>query len=349
MSKANKNPTSKRLNKLMYTISLLTGGLALVCTIMGFILGLNSLAYYHLVTVFIYIYCAFISKKGNLFYSRIIFFILLNLGITTTASFVGRAGSVEYMFLYSLALPFSVFSFKTEKRFVYFFSHLSGVLWITLAITNFKLFTNTPIDPEIALTYIYPISVLCTFLMVVVQLSYFSILGVKYYTNIRNKKIEALELEIKNKDSLTQDEKGQLAKLIYTTFPRGVKGISGKEGEITYSGIPFSVVEEVPIFPGCENAEDKRACFNKQIQKHISKNFNYPQVAQDQGIQGRVNVMFTIQKDGTIGNLRMRGPDKLLENEVERIIKRLPKMTPGQHKDELVGVPFSIPVTFKLE
>ena len=193
MSKANKNPTSKRLNKLMYTISLLTGGLALVCTIMGFILGLNSLAYYHLVTVFIYIYCAFISKKGNLFYSRIIFFILLNLGITTTASFVGRAGSVEYMFLYSLALPFSVFSFKTEKRFVYFFSHLSGVLWITLAITNFKLFTNTPIDPEIALTYIYPISVLCTFLMVVVQLSYFSILGVKYYTNIRNKKIEALE------------------------------------------------------------------------------------------------------------------------------------------------------------
>lgn len=164
-----------------------------------------------------------------------------------------------------------------------------------------------------------------------------------------SKKIEALELEIKNKDSLTQDEKGQLAKLIYTTFPRGVKGISGKEGEITYSGIPFSVVEEVPIFPGCENAEDKRACFNKQIQKHISKNFNYPQVAQDQGIQGRVNVMFTIQKDGTIGNLRMRGPDKLLENEVERIIKRLPKMTPGQHKDELVGVPFSIPVTFKLE
>ncbi|AZQ59257.1 M56 family peptidase [Maribacter sp. MJ134] len=164
-----------------------------------------------------------------------------------------------------------------------------------------------------------------------------------------SKKIEALELEINNKDSLTQDEKDQLAKLIYNTFPRDLKGLSGEKGEITYSGIPFAVVDEVPVFPGCENLADKRACFNERIQKHISKNFNYPQEAQDKGIQGRVNVVFTIQKDGSIGNVKMRGPDRLLENEVARIIKRLPKMTAGQHKGESVDVPFSIPVTFKLK
>jgi TonB family protein len=113
--------------------------------------------------------------------------------------------------------------------------------------------------------------------------------------------------------------------------------------------VSFSIVEKVPIFPGCENATDKRACFNEKIQKHISKNFNYPQAAQEAGIQGRVNVMFVIQEDGSIGHLKMRGPDKLLEDEVERIINRLPTMTPGKHKGTVVAVPFSIPVTFKLQ
>jgi TonB family protein len=113
--------------------------------------------------------------------------------------------------------------------------------------------------------------------------------------------------------------------------------------------VPFSIVEEVPIFPGCETALDKRICFNEKIQKHISKNFNYPQAAQEADIQGRVNVMFIIQKDGSIGNMKLRGPDKLLEDEVERIINRLPTMTPGKQKGTVVAVPFSIPVTFKLQ
>jgi signal transduction histidine kinase len=196
MSEGNNHPTSKRLNKLMYTISLLASGLALFFAIIGYILDLSNLAYYHLATVFLYIYCAYLSKKGNIYYARILFFILLNLGITATASFIGRAGSLEYLFLYSLALPFSVFSFKTEKIYVYFFSNLSGVLWITLAITDFKLIVNTPINVEIASTYIYPISIICTFSMVVIQLTYFSILGVKYYSKINIKKQEALEASL---------------------------------------------------------------------------------------------------------------------------------------------------------
>ncbi|MEH6746262.1 MAG: M56 family metallopeptidase [Maribacter arcticus] len=113
--------------------------------------------------------------------------------------------------------------------------------------------------------------------------------------------------------------------------------------------VPFAVVDEVPIFPGCEDAADKRACFNDKIQLHISKNFNYPLAAQYAGIQGRVSVMFLITSDGTIDNIKMRGPDKLLEDEVERIIKRLPIMTPGKNEGKPVNVPYSIPVTFKLQ
>ena len=115
------------------------------------------------------------------------------------------------------------------------------------------------------------------------------------------------------------------------------------------SEVPFAVVDEVPIFPGCEDAADKRACFNDKIQLHIGKNFNYPKAAQDANIEGRVSTMFMITTEGVIENIKMRGPDKLLEDEVERIIKRLPNMTPGKNEGKPVNVPYSIPVTFKLQ
>jgi len=118
--------------------------------------------------------------------------------------------------------------------------------------------------------------------------------------------------------------------------------------ENTDKAIPFAVVDEAPIFPGCENASDKRSCFQESMQNHIKKHFNYPKEAQDLGIQGRVAVMFTIDENGEITNIKKRGPHRLLEDEVERIIKRLPKMEPGRHDGEVVEVPFSIPVNFVL-
>ncbi|MFD2100820.1 energy transducer TonB [Flagellimonas iocasae] len=113
--------------------------------------------------------------------------------------------------------------------------------------------------------------------------------------------------------------------------------------------VPFAVIEDVPVFPGCEGASDKKACFQEMMQKHIRKNFQYPEIAQEMGVQGRVNVIFVIQKDGSIGNIRMRGPDKNLEAEALRIIQKLPKMTPGKQRGRAVKVPFSIPITFKLQ
>ena len=113
--------------------------------------------------------------------------------------------------------------------------------------------------------------------------------------------------------------------------------------------VPFAVIEDVPVFPGCEDAKDKRACFQEMMQKHIRKHFRYPEIAQEMGVQGRVAVMFTIDKDGSITNVRMRGPDKNLEKEAARIIGKLPKMTPGKQRGRPVRVPFSIPITFRLQ
>ena len=113
--------------------------------------------------------------------------------------------------------------------------------------------------------------------------------------------------------------------------------------------VSFLVIEDAPIFPGCENESDKKACFQEMMQKHIQKHFRYPEIAQDMGIQGRVSTMFVIQKDGTIGSVQMRGPDKNLEKEAARILSKLPKMTPGKQRGRAVRVPFSIPITFKLQ
>ena len=113
--------------------------------------------------------------------------------------------------------------------------------------------------------------------------------------------------------------------------------------------LSFIVVEDVPVFPGCENATDKRACFQEMIQRHIRMNFRYPEVAQEMGLQGRVNVVFTIQKDGSIDDIKMRGPHEVLESEAVRIISKLPKMTPGKQRGTPVKVPFAIPITFKLQ
>ncbi len=119
------------------------------------------------------------------------------------------------------------------------------------------------------------------------------------------------------------------------------------EDEVT---VPFAIIEDVPVFPGCEegtNAE-RRICFQKKIQEHISKNFEYPSVALEMGTQGKVYVQFIINTDGKISNIRTRGPDKLLEEEAKRIIAALPKMIPGKQRGRAVKVPYSIPVTFKL-
>jgi len=124
------------------------------------------------------------------------------------------------------------------------------------------------------------------------------------------------------------------------------------EEEFDDDPVPFAVIEDVPIYPGCENVakSERRNCFQEQIYKHINKNFRYPEIAQEMGIQGRVYMYFVIDKDGSITDIKIaRSPDRNLGKEAERIINKLPKMTPGKQRGRPVRVPFSIPITFRLQ
>lgn len=115
--------------------------------------------------------------------------------------------------------------------------------------------------------------------------------------------------------------------------------------------VPFATIEDVPIFPGCEGVSRKKMkdCFQKKIQEHVVKNFKYPDLALEMGIQGRVSVMFVINSEGRTTKVRSRGPDKVLETEAERIIGLLPKMTPGMQRGRPVKVSYAVPIFFKLD
>lgn len=116
--------------------------------------------------------------------------------------------------------------------------------------------------------------------------------------------------------------------------------------------VPFAVIENVPVFPGCENFttnDERKTCFEKKMQQHVMKEFRYPEVALELGVMGRVYVQFSIDAKGEVNGIRTRGPDKLLEKEAHRIIASLPKMQPGLQRGRPVKVPYSIPVNFRIQ
>jgi len=115
--------------------------------------------------------------------------------------------------------------------------------------------------------------------------------------------------------------------------------------------VPFAIIEDVPVFPGCEKVakEKRRDCLQDKVQQHIRKNFSYPESAMDAGIQGTVRVSFIIDKEGKVSVAHLRGPDKALEKEAERIISKLPQMTPGKQRGKPVRMVMQIPIVFKLD
>lgn len=126
--------------------------------------------------------------------------------------------------------------------------------------------------------------------------------------------------------------------------------VATENSEDASSEIPFTVIEEAPIFPGCEDVERRERinCFQTKITDHIINHFRYPKEALNKKIQGRVIVLFIINKEGEIEKISTKGPHPLLENEAFRIISRLPKMKPGMQKGKPVKVKYAIPITFKL-
>ncbi len=102
----------------------------------------------------------------------------------------------------------------------------------------------------------------------------------------------------------------------------------------------FTIVETNPSFPGGD----------AKMYAYLGKNMNYPNIAQDNNIQGRVYVSFVVEKNGKITDVRvLRGIGGGCDEEAIRVVKSMPTWSPGKQRGKAVRVRFNLPIVFKLQ
>ena len=113
-----------------------------------------------------------------------------------------------------------------------------------------------------------------------------------------------------------------------------------EEETIEEEAIPFPLVEEKPSFNGGDANE---------FSKWVNSRLVYPEIAKENGVQGRVTLQFTVNADGTVSNVKvLRGVDSSLDKEAVRVVSSSPKWKPGKQRDRAVKVTYTFPVIFQL-
>ena len=112
------------------------------------------------------------------------------------------------------------------------------------------------------------------------------------------------------------------------------------EEEVEEEAIPFQLVEEKPSFQGGDA---------NTFSKWVNTRLEYPEIAKENGVQGRVTLQFTVEKDGTVTKVKvLRGVDPSLDKEAVRVVSMSPKWKPGKQRDRAVPVTYTFPVIFQL-
>ena len=113
-----------------------------------------------------------------------------------------------------------------------------------------------------------------------------------------------------------------------------------EEEEVEEEAIPFALVEEKPKFQGGDA---------NTFSAWVNKNLNYPEIAKENGVQGRVTLQVTVNTDGSVSDVKvLRGVDSSLDKEAVRIVSQSPKWTPGKQRERPVKVTYVFPVIFQL-
>ena len=125
-----------------------------------------------------------------------------------------------------------------------------------------------------------------------------------------------------------------------------------EEAEEVIEDVPFTIIEDVPVFPGCKgNKQELKDCFSQQMQKHFVRKFD-ADLPNELGLSSgkkRLIMLFKIDKTGNIVDIRVKAPHPRLEAEAKRIIKLLPKMKPGRQRGTPVGVKYTLPMRIDVE
>ncbi|MFO7880327.1 MAG: energy transducer TonB [Bacteroidota bacterium] len=114
---------------------------------------------------------------------------------------------------------------------------------------------------------------------------------------------------------------------------------SFEEEEEEVDPIDFAVVEDKPVFPGGDAA----------LMKFLSEETEYPEIAKENNIQGRVFIQFVIDVNGKVTSVSVaRGVDPYLDKEAKRVVSQLPDWKPGEQRGKKVPVTYIVPINFKL-
>ncbi|WP_417237839.1 M56 family metallopeptidase [Bizionia sp.] len=171
--------------------------------------------------------------------------------------------------------------------------------------------------------------------------------------------IDMLKNSIEAKGDLSESEKEALRVLIVKSFQNDGANPNTDIIEVTEitsykdsSEVPFTVIDQVPVFPGCENGtsnEENKLCMSNKLNTFVAKNFN-TELAKGLNLTGVVQIraFFKINELGEIVNIKARAPHPELEVEVKRVLNMLPDLIPGEHQGKKVTVPYYLPIKFKI-
>ncbi len=116
--------------------------------------------------------------------------------------------------------------------------------------------------------------------------------------------------------------------------------------------VSFFKIEKAPTFPGCEGKEGEalKKCVAVKIRNFVGNKFD-KEIAEDLGLTGRIKIytQFTINKQGDIVDIKTRAKNKELAIEAKRVIRKLPKMKPGEQRHNPVNVTYTLPIIFQIE
>ena len=119
------------------------------------------------------------------------------------------------------------------------------------------------------------------------------------------------------------------------------------------SDVPYTFVKNTPIFKGCEglSEEKNKKCFDKKMKRFVQRHFN-SDIANEIGLDSgkkSIGAQFIIDDKGNVIDIKINAPHKELEKETKRIIKKLPKFTPGKQNNKNVKVRYYLPINFRVE
>jgi protein TonB len=148
-------------------------------------------------------------------------------------------------------------------------------------------------------------------------------------------------------DSVKPEEAAQLMtadqaqnEVVNEEYIEAVEEVKEEVAEVEAEPEPFVVVEEMPMFPGGE----------VELLKYIGEHTNYPEVAKENNIQGRVIVRFCVTSKGTVNQISvLKGVDPELDKEAVRVVSTLPTFKPGKQGGKPVPVWYMVPITFTLK